>query len=103
MKLCRLSLIHIYKITFERIEKGLIIKGCPEVYNNKENLIYKSFVVTAENLGKKVDGLKISIDAKIDVYKRQLNASKAKDKHLNVDKSGFSNVKLPMSVKDRLL
>ena len=32
-----------------------------------------------------------------------LSASKAKDRHLNVDKSGFSNVKVPMSVKDRLL
>ena len=64
------------RITFERIEKGLIIKGCPEVYNNNENLVYKSFVVTAENLGKKVDGLKISIDAKIPVS-RGLGSSSA--------------------------
>ena len=64
------------EFTFEKIEKGLIIEGCSEIYNNKENLVYSSFVVTAEKLGKKVNGLKISMDAKIPVS-RGLGSSSA--------------------------
>ncbi|MFA7550332.1 MAG: homoserine kinase [Sedimentibacter sp.] len=62
--------------TFERIEKGLIIEGCSEVYNNNENLVYRSFVITAEELGKKVDGLKISMETQIPVS-RGLGSSSA--------------------------
>ena len=52
---------------FEEIEKGLIIEGCPEIYNNKENIVYKSFEITAKKLGKKIKGLKISMDTNIPI------------------------------------
>ncbi len=52
---------------FEEIEKGLIIEGCPEVYNNKDNLVYKSFSITAGKLGKEINGLKISMNTDIPV------------------------------------
>lgn len=64
------------EFTFEKIEKGLVIEGCSEVYNNKENLVYKSFVVTSKKLGKKVDGLKISMKTQIPVS-RGLGSSSA--------------------------
>ena len=62
--------------TFEKIDKGLIIEGCPDVYNNKQNLVYSSFVAAAEKLGKKVDGLKISMKINIPVS-RGLGSSSA--------------------------
>ncbi|NLK63993.1 MAG: homoserine kinase [Tissierellia bacterium] len=62
--------------TFEEIDKGLVIEGCPDVYNNKENLVYKSFLLAAEQLGKKVDGLKISMKINIPVS-RGLGSSSA--------------------------
>ena len=52
---------------FEKIEKGLIIEGCPEIYNNKDNLVYKSFEITAEMLGKKINGIKIRMNTNIPV------------------------------------
>lgn len=52
---------------FEEIEKGLIIEGCPEAYNNKDNLVYKAFSITAQKLGKKIKGLKISMKTDIPV------------------------------------
>ena len=52
---------------FEKIEKGLIIEGCPEIYNNKDNLVYKSFEITAEKLGKKINGIKIRMNTNIPV------------------------------------
>ena len=62
--------------TFEEIERGLVIEGCPDIYKNKRNLVYKSFVATAEKLGKKVDGLKISMKINIPVS-RGLGSSSA--------------------------
>ncbi|NLB33253.1 MAG: homoserine kinase [Tissierellia bacterium] len=61
---------------FEEIEKGLIIEGCPEIYNNKDNLVYKSFVTTAKKLGKNVKGLKITLNTQIPVS-RGLGSSSA--------------------------
>lgn len=61
---------------FEKIDKGLIIEGCPEIYNNKENLVYKSFAITAERLGKKVGGLKITQNTQIPIS-RGLGSSSA--------------------------
>lgn len=52
---------------FEEIEKGLIIEGCPEAYNSKDNLVYKAFSITAQKLGKKIKGLKISMKTDIPV------------------------------------
>ena len=62
--------------TFEKADEELIIEGCPEAYNNKENLIYKSFAVTAEKLGQKAEGLKISVKTNIPVS-RGLGSSSA--------------------------
>ncbi len=62
--------------TFEEIDNGLIIEGCSEVYNNKENLVYKSFAATAEKLGEKVGGLKILMKTDIPVS-RGLGSSSA--------------------------
>lgn len=62
--------------TFEKIEEGLIIEGCPQEYRNKENLVYKSFKRTADKLGIKIDGLKITMDTKIPVS-RGLGSSSA--------------------------
>lgn len=61
---------------FEEIDKGLVIEGCPEIYNNKDNLVYMSFVVTAKKLGKKVKGLKISMNTQIPIS-RGLGSSSA--------------------------
>jgi len=61
---------------FEEIDKGLIIEGCPDVFNNKNNLVYKSFMITAKKLGEKVKGLKISMNTHIPVS-RGLGSSSA--------------------------
>lgn len=61
---------------FEEIDEGLEIEGCPENYNNKENLIYTSFAIAAESMGKKVKGLKITVNAQIPVS-RGLGSSSA--------------------------
>ena len=53
------------EFNFERIDGGLIIEGCPDLYNNKENLVYRSFALTAEKLGERADGIKISIKTNI--------------------------------------
>lgn len=69
-----LNLYNIY--TFEEIEKGLIIEGCPEEYNNNNNLVYKSFMRIAEESGKKISGLKITMNTNIPVS-RGLGSSSA--------------------------
>lgn len=61
---------------FEEIDEGLIIEGCPEIFKNKDNLVYKSFLITAQKLGKNVKGLKISIKSQIPVS-RGLGSSSA--------------------------
>ena len=62
--------------TFEEIDKGLIIEGCPDIFDNKNNLVYKSFMITAKKLGEKVKGLKISMNTHIPVS-RGLGSSSA--------------------------
>ena len=61
---------------FEEIDKGLIIEGCPDIFDNKNNLVYKSFMITAKKLGEKVKGLKISMNTHIPVS-RGLGSSSA--------------------------
>jgi homoserine kinase len=61
---------------FEEIDKGLIIEGCPDIFDNKNNLVYKSFMITAKKLGEKVKGLKISMNTQIPVS-RGLGSSSA--------------------------
>jgi len=62
--------------TFEEIDKGLIIEGCPDIFDNKNNLVYKSFMITAKKLGEKVKGLKISMNTHIPIS-RGLGSSSA--------------------------
>ncbi|MEA5095439.1 MAG: homoserine kinase [Sedimentibacter saalensis] len=69
-----LNMYNVYN--FEEIEQGLIIEGCPDEYNNEDNLIYKSFVIAAKEMGKEVKGLKISMNTEIPVS-RGLGSSSA--------------------------
>jgi len=62
--------------TFEEIDEGLIIEGCPECFRNENNLVYKSFMITENVLGKHVKGLKITMNADIPVS-RGLGSSSA--------------------------
>lgn len=68
-----LNLYNVY--TFEEHE-DLIIEGCPRIFRNKGNLVYKSFEITANKLGKEVNGLKISMNTKIPIS-RGLGSSSA--------------------------
>jgi len=61
---------------FEETDKGLIIEGCKEDYKNENNLVYKSFMTTAEVLGKSIKGLKITMNTQIPVS-RGLGSSSA--------------------------
>jgi len=69
-----LNLYNIYE--FEEIEEGLIIEGCPEEYQNENNLVYKSFMVVAKELNKEIKGLKIKMKTHIPVS-RGLGSSSA--------------------------
>lgn len=69
-----LNLYNIYE--FEEIENGLIIEGCPEEYQNENNLVYKSFMVVAKEVGKEIKGLKIKMKTNIPVS-RGLGSSSA--------------------------
>lgn len=64
------------KYEFEEINEGLVIEGCPDEYKNENNLVYNSFQITAEILGKKVKGLKIRMNTDIPVS-RGLGSSSA--------------------------
>jgi len=61
---------------FEESDKGLLIEGCSDIFNNKNNLVYKSFVITAKKSGKSPKGLKISMNTSIPVS-RGLGSSSA--------------------------
>lgn len=69
-----LNMYNIYE--FEEINEGLVIEGCPDKYKNKNNLVYESFQVTAQKIGKKVKGLKIIMQTDIPVS-RGLGSSSA--------------------------
>lgn len=62
--------------TFEETDSGLKIEGCPNEFNNEDNLVYKSFQIAAEEMGKRVKGLKISMETYIPVS-RGLGSSSA--------------------------
>ena len=53
--------------TFEEIEKGLKIEGCPDEFKNENNLIYTSFSKALSIIGGKLPGIKITVAAKIPV------------------------------------
>ncbi|WMJ76645.1 MULTISPECIES: homoserine kinase [unclassified Sedimentibacter] len=69
-----LNMYNIYR--FEEINEGLIIEGCPEKYINEDNLVYKSFMIAAEEIGRTVKGLKVSMNTNIPVS-RGLGSSSA--------------------------
>lgn len=69
-----LNLYNIYY--FEEIDHGLIIEGCPEEYKNENNLVYKSFLAVAHEIGVHVNGLKIKMETDIPVS-RGLGSSSA--------------------------
>lgn len=60
-----LSLYNNY--TFEEVEKGLIIEGCPDEFKNENNLIYTSLKTALSIIGGSLKGLKITVDTKIPV------------------------------------
>lgn len=69
-----LKLYNIY--IFEEIQEGLIIEGCPEKFKNEDNLVYKSFKITADKIGLEITGLKIKMEIDIPVS-RGLGSSAA--------------------------
>lgn len=69
-----LNMYNVYE--FEEINEGLVIEGCPDKYNNENNLVYSSFQATAKIIGKEVKGLKISMETDIPVS-RGLGSSSA--------------------------
>lgn len=69
-----LNMYNVY--TFEEIEEGLIIEGCPDIYKNENNLVYQAFECTAKKIGTNVKGLKITMDTEIPVS-RGLGSSSA--------------------------
>lgn len=69
-----LNMYNVYE--FEEINEGLVIEGCSDKYKNEDNLVYKSFKYTAEIIGRKFKGLKISMNTEIPVS-RGLGSSSA--------------------------
>lgn len=53
--------------TFALTENGLSFDGCPEEFQNEENLAYVSFCLIAGRAGKTFKGLHISFDTKVPV------------------------------------
>lgn len=62
--------------TFEEIPQGLEILGCDEGFNNEDNLIYTSMLKIFEEIGYKVNGIRITVEAEIPVS-RGLGSSAA--------------------------
>ncbi len=71
---CALSLYNIY--TFEIIEKGLEISGCPEEFCNADNLSIVAYRDTMTAMGLPMDALRMSIHTEIPVC-RGLGSSSA--------------------------
>lgn len=69
-----LNMYNVYE--FEEIEEGLLIEGCSDKYKNENNLVYTSFLKTADIIGRRVKGLRISKKTDIPVS-RGLGSSSA--------------------------
>ncbi|WDV48018.1 homoserine kinase [Clostridiaceae bacterium M8S5] len=52
---------------FEQIEKGVILKGCPQEYKNENNLVYRSMKIYYEVMGKRINGIRIIFNTQIPV------------------------------------
>ena len=53
--------------TFERIEKGLEIVGCPKQYRTERNLAYRAYKAVFEAAGAEPGGVRISENSSIPV------------------------------------
>ena len=53
------------EFSFEEIESGLEIIGCPEKYNNPDNLVYRSLRAGLDRLGHEISGIRIGLEAEI--------------------------------------
>lgn len=71
---CALALYNTY--TFEIIEGGLEVFGCPEEFRNRDNLSIVSYRYAMEALGLRMEPLRLDIDAKIPIC-RGLGSSSA--------------------------
>jgi len=71
---CALSLYT--DVTFEEMEEGLEITGCPEEFTGPDNLVYTSYCAVLNTMSEEVRGVKIHIDAHIPIC-RGLGSSAA--------------------------
>ena len=71
---CALGLYN--TLTFREIQEGLSVTGCPEAYQNRDNLAVRAYEAAMERLGRPVAGLGLHIEAEIPVS-RGLGSSSA--------------------------
>ena len=71
---CALSLYT--DVTFEEMEEGLEITGCPEEFTGPDNLVYTSYCAVLNTMSEEVRGVKSHIDAHIPIC-RGLGSSAA--------------------------
>jgi homoserine kinase len=63
-------------VSFESLDSGFIIDGCPAEYRNDHNLVYVAYQATLKHLGMDAEGVKIHIDSQIPIA-RGLGSSAA--------------------------
>ena len=63
-------------VTFEEMEEGLEITGCPEEFTGPDNLVYTSYCAVLASMNEEVRGVKIHIDSQIPIC-RGLGSSAA--------------------------
>ncbi|MCH4008585.1 homoserine kinase [Companilactobacillus sp.] len=54
-------------VDFEKSEQKLVIQGCPEEFQNEQNLVYQAFIKCCNYLGQDVPNVKITIENNIPV------------------------------------
>jgi homoserine kinase len=63
-------------VSFEKMEEGYLIEGCPPEYRNDKNLVYVAYQACLKHLGLPVEGVKITIASHIPIA-RGLGSSAA--------------------------
>lgn len=63
-------------VSFEKLESGFIIEGCPAEYRNDRNLVYVAYQAALKQMGCDAEGVKIHIDSEIPIA-RGLGSSAA--------------------------
>ena len=63
-------------VSFEKMDSGFVIEGCPEEFRNAQNLVYVAYQATLKHLGLDLEGVKIIIDSAIPIA-RGLGSSAA--------------------------